>query len=1049
MWIIWAIFGCLVFSGVCMEVKGSDIVENLDTMRTAAGGSQVLGAPRHNTAVLSGAGRLMSICGAYGLYLWEDYGQNMLDSAFSITNAYDHDHLYTRLGSDTVWRTRNYRNVLNNINVDLYDGSGSTISLLATGTLDSAGNDDYIFSVAHFGGADSMVLITRWGTADDLEVAYALSGDNGQTWEWGGDVIALNRDCRLGVFEMGDSAVAVIFDWSQEDMYVYAYSANVGWSAVGSQPIESSTALVRDYAASKGKDGIIHVFCSDSASTAHVLHWWIHPDSADWTADTVFTSDKTELNASYRGMFMGASYSEYEQTVRLAFATSLNEGSATSKRLLCVKYNYDTHSWSDTIQINPGNNYIEDVSGSTPVPTSHGGRGYFTFAEGTAFILATLYEQTSHEDSSGQLLVEESDLPITIGDGDHSSDYNLGNIPADTIVIAGDRIRSTSSGILFSNTSNWVVDGKWDTLDYGYAGDNTAHSSVGVSTGSGLGSQNIEVKNLWIRNVPIGMDSTTWDPNDTLPGNTRAISLGYEADSAYIHDCSLVVAAPNSHGISVGRGTHIRIENVFIDQRVMNFRSRCQFDACGIYMENHRYADLEDADDYHVSIYNVRIKDCPHNGIFGSGYTNDEGVYRVDACTISVAVRNVRYDLLGGGATCEGRANGYGIQFTRGGRNSYIKHCHITAADPVTVGHHGGRGIQLVNSEGTEAEPVVICSSYVNVHEDADNQFTGVRGYYPCAIKIRQNCDGVSVYDNEFIYVGDGSVNWGTQTGGYYPSGEAGLYEHWSSASPPFYVTWRRNLFRTVDRATGGSYAYMTGFKFDNVTQGWDESFVFDSNTIETDMHGIIWGGYDGEANKMRLKWNSIKLVDTSNTDGVAFDFGYGTLGYQVDSIFLRDFTFYDSDGNPAIYDTNLVWTGFGIYSAKVEQSVVVTVLDASGDPLPGASITIENNYGQAVHSGLSNSNGVDTAAGIPIWYESSAGDSIGFWPLIITADYGEESDADTSVVNSQNYSFTLNIGAEAVQERKLLKGVRGEIFIDDNNFTGRFGCYGRRDFRL
>ncbi len=620
---------------------------------------------------------------------------------------------------------------------------------------------------------------------------------------------------------------------------------------------------------------------------------------------------------------------------------------------------------------------------------------------GTGFIravLAVLIAMCALAGSSyaGQYIVNS--LPVTITNSMHSSDL------WDTVLIAGTRLTSAESGISFSGTSYWVVYGQGDTIIYGNSATNAAHGARGISIGGGSGSDYIKIQDLFLLNRPIGIDTLNYDPEDTLSGSTNGISTGYSCDFITVENCRIEVESYSSAGIDIGRGHTQIFRNIDIEHSSPGYRSRCQFDACAVKMSGLRTTDITGGGTFNVRLENVNIERCSHAGIYGSAYSGLEAIIQVENCTINVSSKNIMYGP-GEGGTCSGRANCYGIQFTGAGGGSYIKHCVVTADD----GNHGGRGIQLVGANGTADNPIVICSSYVNVHESADVQFRGTYGYYPCAIKIRQDCYGVSVFDNQFIYVADGSVPWGTTSGAYYCSGEAGLYEHWTSNPPPFNVKFERNLFRSIDRRSG---AIIAGFTFDNCTQGPDPSFVFRHNRIESDYVGIKWGGYDGEAHSFVLTGDTLKLVDTSNSETHSFMLGYLNMNYNTGDNIVQDMVF---EGVASPDDIDFP-SSQGIADIAFKQTLKVYVKGSNGLPVSGAAVTVRNNYNQVVLSGTSTSGGQVSGPVTYLFRSSNVSDSTSFNNFSVQVSKG-----------SDNASGNMTVGWNAFKDTLLLPATVGD----------------------
>ncbi len=621
------------------------------------------------------------------------------------------------------------------------------------------------------------------------------------------------------------------------------------------------------------------------------------------------------------------------------------------------------------------------------------GRGYLRSYFTAALLLTTFICGFGLTAQAGRLTI--SSLPYNITQAQHSGDL------WDTVLISGTRLTSASNGIRFEGTNYWLVQGLGDTLIYGNSSTNSAHGAYGISIGGGNGSDFIVIKDLFILNRPVGIDTLTYSAEDTLSGRTNGIITGYSCDNITVENCRIEVQAYSSHGINIGRGHTQLFRNIAIRHSSPGFHSRCQFDACGVKLSGLRSTDLTGGATYNARMQNIKIERCSHAGIYGSAYSGYNAVIQAEACTVTVSSKNIMYT--SGGNTCEGRANCYGIQYTGAGPGSYIKHCKITADE----GNHGGRGIQMVGCEGTPENPIVICSSYVNVHESADVQFTGTYGYYPCAVKVRQDNYGVHVFDNQFIYVADGSVPWGTTSGSYYRSGESGLYEHWTSNLPPFNNGFERNLFRAVDRSSG---AVISGFTFDNCTQGYDPSFFFRYNRVESDYVGYKWGGYDGEAHSFTIIGDTLKIVDTANSSTWAYQLGYLNMNYRTDDIIMQDIVY------EGVADEGRIYFPATQGSADIafRRTLKVYIKGSNGLPVSGASVTVRNNYSQIVLTGTTGSDG-KVSGPVTYNFQSRAGtDSTGFNNFRINATKGADNAQVYFLVGWDSFKDTLTLPATA-----------------------------------
>jgi hypothetical protein len=606
----------------------------------------------------------------------------------------------------------------------------------------------------------------------------------------------------------------------------------------------------------------------------------------------------------------------------------------------------------------------------------------------------------------GRLVV--SSLPYTVTHSHHSTDV------WDTLTISGTKLVSSTDGLIFQATYNWFVDLGQDTIVFGRGGSSAQWGSVGIDFRPYAydGCHDIIINDGYIINEPLGIDTLNYDPSDTLSGRCNGILMGFASHNLTIDGTFIRMAAYSSHGIRAG-GYHSQyIKNVTIDHAGPGFHNRGNFDACAIKGTGFKPNEIGGDVEYHVKVENVKVIRCPHAGFYfnsdqlGSNYV----VGHIEACTLTVDSRNIMYYPTGDGQTEHGRANCYGIQFTAAGPGTYIKNCRINAGES----HHGGRGIQFVVAMGVPENPVVVCSNYVDVHEAADVAFVAENGYFPCAVKIRQSCRGMHLFDNTFIYTADGSIPWGTVSGSYYRAGHSFVYQHWTwSPSPPYNITVENNLIRAVDRNAGGG-ALIDAVCYD-LTTGYDPSFVWRYNRVESDYVGYRWGGYDGEANSTVIVGDTLRLVDTSNSNHHAYQLGYLGMDYDANDIVACDMTYESGTGQPADYDSDVYFPSTrGVCDITLRRTLHIYVKGNNDLPVTNAGVTVTNNYGQIVLSGSTN-NGGRLSGLVSYLYESRAGtDSTTYNDFTVNAYKSNDNAQITLTVDWDNFKDTLTLNNTA-----------------------------------
>jgi hypothetical protein len=249
--------------------------------------------------------------------------------------------------------------------------------------------------------------------AYDLSASYWTSTDNGRTWASQGDINAYNHEIRIGAQPyMGkDSAICVVYDLggTPDDIDYFMYNGS-SWASSPANPVNPATTdFVRDYSFQVGKEGIVHIAVCDDATPSHLIHYWYHPDSADWNVDTIHTSVRNEKSAAAqkvnRGMFNVLQFRDYDSALFVGYASSYEGDNVDDKMLYVQKWDDNTDSWGSALTVSV-NDSIYRVTGSTPVPATHGKRTYWGYIErvGTSYqyIIADVYDDAP--DGAGQVI---------------------------------------------------------------------------------------------------------------------------------------------------------------------------------------------------------------------------------------------------------------------------------------------------------------------------------------------------------------------------------------------------------------------------------------------------------------------------------------------------------------------------------------------------------------------------------------------------------------------------------------------------------------------
>lgn len=602
---------------------------------------------------------------------------------------------------------------------------------------------------------------------------------------------------------------------------------------------------------------------------------------------------------------------------------------------------------------------------------------------------------------AGQYVI--SSLPHTVSQSSHSADT------WDTVTIAGTKLRTDSSGITFNSCHHWVLLLANDTIVFGTDSTVNIDSYWVYVNGVQLGScHDMVIKGGYILHEPDNATSTetVFRASNLVNDQNRGIQIGGPTYNILIDSVKEIrvrghANLKGTHAIWItneGYNIHIRNSRLFND--VFAYENRGWFSATCIRAESMEMSRLTNSSDYHVWVENCYLEDNAHTAMYLT-----DGEFLLEGDTVVMDARNQRY-LTSDGSAEHGTANAYGVQFYGTCTGTVVNHCVFLAGDR----YKGGRGIQLERTSGTAANPIKICSTYVSSHEACCVAFTSAFGYYPCAIKVRNASRYVDIFDNQFIYVGDGSVpvGWTGLGNPYYRYGHAVIYSQITfdaTATPPYGIKFERNLMRSIDKSGGG---LIEAVCFDKCLS-YDDSFIWRYNRVESDSIGYRFGGYDGDGLNIHIYADTLKLVDTSTNGHLAWQVGFQS-NRQGSGIVATDMSYEDTWGGPADYDTSIVFS-FGMSdNISLRRTLKVYVRGTNGLPVTGASVSVTNNYGQTVLSGTTD-NGGRVAGTVTGWYESRVSvDSMTFNNFNISASRSGDNANSAFTLRWNNYKDTLDL---------------------------------------
>jgi hypothetical protein len=572
---------------------------------------------------------------------------------------------------------------------------------------------------------------------------------------------------------------------------------------------------------------------------------------------------------------------------------------------------------------------------------------------------------------AGQHVV--TSLPDTVYQSEHSADL------WDTINLSGN-LTSTVGGLVLNGSIDgnppryWLIDMGGDTINFG---TNDGNSLYGVRITGGSSTRRpryIIIQNGTILHKPAHSRSSD---TSIVRDNT---CLNLIVDDLKVINVNMMADGYNGKCVVGATGYNIEFSGGHYTSLVNYFRSRCQMDA--LIMGFSQTYDAQFASDsgfsYCQKIHGLRMDSIPHMGIrLDGGDYGEYGIFKIYDCTLMVDSRNFTYP--GWGSTCQSSANPYGIAIQFAGPGSEVYNNVITSG----TNYNGGRGILVEGSVGTSSTNVLIHHNYINVNEGPNSEYAenNVENH---ALRIRNDGIYQHIYNNTVINTGDNDIN----TDAYAKAISALRYTFGDlSREIISHNKIENNLFKCTALTTGVT-AY--GVCFDAVTVP-DTTLIFRYNKIQSTNIIAKFGevNTDGAAGITMIGDTFRFLSPTYNPQTTVV--GHLNNNWDCSDNAIRDGVFENGAS-----DTNIIFstTTTGTLELGLQRLFNVYIRGRNGLAVQSASVSVTNNYGQLVLSGLTNITGyLDSARPVIYWWESrTTTDSMNFNNFSIKAKMGSDS---------------------------------------------------------
>ncbi|MDX9857796.1 MAG: fibronectin type III domain-containing protein [candidate division Zixibacteria bacterium] len=572
-------------------------------------------------------------------------------------------------------------------------------------------------------------------------------------------------------------------------------------------------------------------------------------------------------------------------------------------------------------------------------------------------------------------------LPFTYS----ASDQTPGVV--DTLYIQGTKLTSTGNGIsLMSSTStalnNVVLNLGTDTVVFGTAGT----PATGLTVNGPVSNRP--------RNIRILGGHILHQPSDTAVLDCRGVQLnGHEI----IMDGTHVVIRGIDGKAMVGGGTNIynvTVRNCRFASLVTAYYRRDYYTGACIHFDNCRSTTINtdyngSIDDFfHLIFENNVIETCPHAAMVLYGRSEDGDYLKIKVLNNSITVdaRNDYYTYPSGNIYY-GTSNAYGIVTTFLTGGSEISGNTIRSG----TNHEGGRGLYIGSMRLDVMDTVKIYNNDIDVHQGPGDYYRPMPAH---GLRVRQS-DIANLHIKGNTITARSDNNPAT-----IHTDQIAMAFRWSPyQGSSFNNVVEGNTFRAIGNGTGTTAAVC----LDAAIIGGD-GLTFRNNVLESSGAIIKWGEGNAGAPNHLFEQDTLRFIAPDNGH-ITYDLGHLGNNWDCSNNRVRDMVYQNGTS-----DTDIRFAVDGDLELTVERTLQVRVLGNNGLPVSGAAVTVLNNYGQTVLSGLTDGNGRRNGAVSYLYRSRTGGDSTNFNSFSIKVKKGTDSTMITHTVNatSQVPAMTL-----------------------------------------
>jgi hypothetical protein len=632
-------------------------------------------------------------------------------------------------------------------------------------------------------------------------------------------------------------------------------------------------------------------------------------------------------------------------------------------------------------------------------------------------------------------------LPYTISSGGTAESYAVYQLNPDSLTTSGSAITVNANYVEIDLTGTDATPHTSDDEWIVYGSDTTANRN-GISISNGRHHIKIRGGNIFRDTTNITGFETVFDSAYfSCRGTGINIGIGcYDVvlDSInYVRVTGAPTRSTEVFGVAVRTQAYrVTIRNCNIVNRAIGLANRQDFLSACVKGIKLRAQDIPDWDnDWHIKSYGNYYETYSHCGVYTSVTfaATDSTIVWHEYDTVKIDMRNIYGETYPG--NYRSNVNGYAIFMKEPDDKSYVRNCYIFAGED----YDGGRGIMVDRAFGDDSlNAVKITSNRIWTHEGftIDPMF-GQNSWYPCGIKIRNCGSGVTVDSNTVTYVADSCLP-ATTDKGYCPQGECIVYQYWDCApSPPMYITFEANRCSTLTLNQDVTFTdyRLAVVKWDDVGTKYlvdyaaDTSQVWRNNYLYGESNCIYDGGqYDGGTVGWLINGDTVDLDYSfiAGSNKGTFNIGMWTGVWDV---WGRDIV-YSGDALPTqVYYECYGWSPTNTNEMWIERTLSILVLDATGTPINGATVTVDNNYLQEVVNTTTNAQGIATGVVTYGYYSRVDADSTSFNDFTISASHEGDIADSTFTLDWDTYTDTLQFASTTIIHKRLKNfNIRGAI---------------------